>query len=81
VFAVTAVADIRGGERLAVLYTVPDEKAKEALSRLPSLGLPNLFIPRPDHMIKVEALPVLGTGKSDLRGVRRVAEEKLGAAA
>jgi acyl-[acyl-carrier-protein]-phospholipid O-acyltransferase/long-chain-fatty-acid--[acyl-carrier-protein] ligase len=77
VFAVTAVADDRGSERLAVLYTVPDEKANEALSKLPSLGLPNLFLPRPDHMIKVDTLPVLGTGKSDLRGVRRLAEERL----
>ena len=78
VFAVTAVPDDRGGERLAVLYTVSDEQAREALAKLPSLGLPNLFLPRPDHMIQVDALPTLGTGKSDLRGVRRLAEERLG---
>jgi acyl-[acyl-carrier-protein]-phospholipid O-acyltransferase/long-chain-fatty-acid--[acyl-carrier-protein] ligase len=80
VFAVTAVPD-GGGERLAVLYTVTEAKAREALAKLPSLGLPNLFLPRPDHIIKVEALPVLGTGKSDLRGARRIAEERLGRSA
>jgi acyl-[acyl-carrier-protein]-phospholipid O-acyltransferase/long-chain-fatty-acid--[acyl-carrier-protein] ligase len=77
VFAVTAVDDGRGGERLAVLHTLGDDRAKQALDKLGTLGLPNLFIPRRDHLIKVDALPLLGTGKLDLRGVRKVAEEKL----
>jgi acyl-[acyl-carrier-protein]-phospholipid O-acyltransferase/long-chain-fatty-acid--[acyl-carrier-protein] ligase len=77
VFAVTAVDDGRGGERLAVLHTLGDDRAKQALDKLGTLGLPNLFIPRRDHLIKVDALPLLGTGKLDLRGVRKVAEERL----
>jgi acyl-[acyl-carrier-protein]-phospholipid O-acyltransferase/long-chain-fatty-acid--[acyl-carrier-protein] ligase len=77
VFAVTAVDDGRGGERLAVLHTLGEDRAKQALDKLGTLGLPNLFIPRRDHLIKVDALPLLGTGKLDLRGVRKVAEEKL----
>jgi acyl-[acyl-carrier-protein]-phospholipid O-acyltransferase/long-chain-fatty-acid--[acyl-carrier-protein] ligase len=77
VFAVTAVNDARGGERLAVLYTVDDELATKALEGLVGLGLPNLFIPRRDQFVKVDALPMLGTGKLDLRAVKRVAEERL----
>ncbi|MFO0907530.1 MAG: acyl-[ACP]--phospholipid O-acyltransferase [Isosphaeraceae bacterium] len=79
VFAVTAVPDARGNERLAVLHTVSEEKAREALGKLAGMGLPNLFIPRQDHLLKVDALPMLGTGKLDLRGVKQVAEERLAA--
>ncbi|MFO0950970.1 MAG: hypothetical protein U0835_07430 [Isosphaeraceae bacterium] len=64
-----------------MLHTVPDERAREALEKLGSLGLPNLFIPRRDCFVKVDVLPMLGTGKLDLRGVKKVAEERLAAPA
>jgi acyl-[acyl-carrier-protein]-phospholipid O-acyltransferase / long-chain-fatty-acid--[acyl-carrier-protein] ligase len=79
VFAVTAVGDERKGETLVVLHTLDDEKVDEAFERLGALGLPNLFIPRRDHFVKVANIPMLGTGKLDLRALRRVAEEALGA--
>ena len=41
------------------------------------MGLPNLYILRCDHFIKVDAIPVLGTGKLDLRAVHKMAEEAL----
>jgi acyl-[acyl-carrier-protein]-phospholipid O-acyltransferase/long-chain-fatty-acid--[acyl-carrier-protein] ligase len=78
VFAVTAVGDERKGEQLAVLHTLDDVQVQRALESLGAAGLPNLYIPRRDHFIKVDAIPVLGTGKLDLRAVRRVAEEALG---
>ena len=78
VFAVTAVGDERKGEKLAVLHTSTISRSNEALEHLGTQGLPNLFIPRRDHFIKVDAIPVLGTGKLDLRAIRRVAEEALG---
>jgi acyl-[acyl-carrier-protein]-phospholipid O-acyltransferase/long-chain-fatty-acid--[acyl-carrier-protein] ligase len=80
VFAVTAVGDERKGESLAVLHTLDDAAVQRALQALSAQGLPNLFIPRRDHFIKVDAIPVLGTGKLDLREIRRVAEEALSAA-
>jgi acyl-[acyl-carrier-protein]-phospholipid O-acyltransferase/long-chain-fatty-acid--[acyl-carrier-protein] ligase len=80
VFAVTAVGDERKGESLAVLHTLDDAAVQRALQALSGQGLPNLFIPRRDHFIKVAAIPVLGTGKLDLREIRRVAEEALSAA-
>jgi acyl-[acyl-carrier-protein]-phospholipid O-acyltransferase/long-chain-fatty-acid--[acyl-carrier-protein] ligase len=79
VFAVTAVGDDRKGEQLVVLHTLDDEQVDEAVERLGALGLPNLFIPRRDHFVKVASIPTLGTGKLDLRAMRRVAEEALGA--
>jgi acyl-[acyl-carrier-protein]-phospholipid O-acyltransferase/long-chain-fatty-acid--[acyl-carrier-protein] ligase len=76
-FAVTAVPDAQKGEQLAVLHTGAADRAEAALAKLPALGLPNLFIPRRDHLVKVDALPMLGTGKLDLRAARRIAEEAL----
>jgi acyl-[acyl-carrier-protein]-phospholipid O-acyltransferase/long-chain-fatty-acid--[acyl-carrier-protein] ligase len=80
VFAVTAVGDERKGEKLAVLTTLDDGPVDQALQGLAAQGLPNLFIPRRENVIKVEAIPVLGTGKLDLKAMRRVAEEALGSA-
>ncbi|QEH32854.1 Bifunctional protein Aas [Aquisphaera giovannonii] len=75
VFAVTAVADGREGDRLAVLHTTTDDKVDRAIEGLKSRGLPNLFIPRRDQFVKVPALPMLGTGKLDLRALKREAAQ------
>jgi acyl-[acyl-carrier-protein]-phospholipid O-acyltransferase/long-chain-fatty-acid--[acyl-carrier-protein] ligase len=74
-FAVTAVSDDRKGERLIVLTTADDLRIERALEFLGKQGLPNLYLPRRDQFIKVEAIPMLGTGKLDLRALRRIAEE------
>jgi acyl-[acyl-carrier-protein]-phospholipid O-acyltransferase/long-chain-fatty-acid--[acyl-carrier-protein] ligase len=79
VFAVTAVSDARKGESLAVLHTLNDAQVQKAIDGLASQGLPNLFIPRRDHFIKVDKIPVLGTGKLDLRAVHRMADEAVAA--
>jgi acyl-[acyl-carrier-protein]-phospholipid O-acyltransferase/long-chain-fatty-acid--[acyl-carrier-protein] ligase len=47
------------------------------LEKLADSGLSNLFIPRRDAFVKVEKLPVLGTGKLDLRELKRMATERL----
>jgi acyl-[acyl-carrier-protein]-phospholipid O-acyltransferase / long-chain-fatty-acid--[acyl-carrier-protein] ligase len=75
VFAVTAVGDERKGEKLVVLHTLDDPAVDKAFEKLGTFGLPNLFIPRRENFIKVDQLPILGSGKLDLREMRRVAEE------
>jgi acyl-[acyl-carrier-protein]-phospholipid O-acyltransferase/long-chain-fatty-acid--[acyl-carrier-protein] ligase len=77
VFAVTAIPDERKGERLAVLHTVDEAAIPAILEKVAARGLPNLFIPRRDHFVKVDKLPILGTGKLDLRAAKRIAIEKL----
>lgn len=76
--AVTAVPDERKGERLVVLHSslpkTPDQICKE----LSQAGLPNLWIPSPDSFCQVEEIPVLGTGKVDLKGLQTLAMEKFG---
>jgi acyl-[acyl-carrier-protein]-phospholipid O-acyltransferase/long-chain-fatty-acid--[acyl-carrier-protein] ligase len=77
-FAVTAVADTRKGERLVVLHTKISKSPSEYCESLAEAGLPNLYIPTSNSFFEVDALPVLGTGKLDLRRVREVAEELAG---
>jgi acyl-[acyl-carrier-protein]-phospholipid O-acyltransferase/long-chain-fatty-acid--[acyl-carrier-protein] ligase len=76
-FAVTSLPDERKGERLAVVHTLAPDRIPDLLAKLPATGLPNLFLPRADAFVKVEALPLLGTGKLDLRAVRSIAESAL----
>ena len=72
--AVTGVPDERKGEKLVVLYT-PDcgdpGWLQEALDRVP--GLPNLWKPAPADYHRVDAIPLLGTGKIDLGAVKHLA--------
>lgn len=79
-FAVTALPDEKKGEKLAVVHTSDSERVPELLSKLAAAGLPNLFLPRADCFVKVDALPVLGTGKLDLRKVKELAAGALAAA-
>lgn len=76
--AVTAVPDEKKGERLIVLYTKTTKSVDEMQQALKAEGLPNIFIPAADGFIEVESLPLLGTGKLDLRGIKDVALEKTG---
>jgi acyl-[acyl-carrier-protein]-phospholipid O-acyltransferase/long-chain-fatty-acid--[acyl-carrier-protein] ligase len=81
VFAVTGIPDEKKGERLAVLHTLDENRIPDILDQLAANGLPNLYIPSRANFVKVEAIPVLGTGKMDLRGLKRIAIEHLGSAA
>ena len=77
VFAVTAVPDERKGERLAVLHTLDESRIPEILDKVHKSGLAQLFIPRRNQFIRVEKLPLLGTGKLDLREAKRIASQTL----
>ena len=46
---------------------------EEILADLKSAGLPNLFIPARDAFYEVEVIPLLGTGKLDLKGSKDLA--------
>jgi acyl-[acyl-carrier-protein]-phospholipid O-acyltransferase/long-chain-fatty-acid--[acyl-carrier-protein] ligase len=77
VIAVTGVPDDRRGEQLAVLHTLNEQVIPQLIAKAAASGLPNLFVPSRSHFIKVDALPVLGTGKLDLRALKRIAVERL----
>jgi acyl-[acyl-carrier-protein]-phospholipid O-acyltransferase/long-chain-fatty-acid--[acyl-carrier-protein] ligase len=75
--AVTAVPDPKKGERLIVLHTKLSKPVPELLKGLTKAGLPNLYIPAADSFLEVPELPILGTGKLDLRGIKNLALEKV----
>ncbi|MDB2687015.1 AMP-binding protein [Mariniblastus sp.] len=75
---VTAVPSVKKGERLVVLYTVKDATAEGMQKALKDEGLPNIFIPSADSFFLVDHLPILGTGKLDLRGIKDKALELCG---
>jgi acyl-[acyl-carrier-protein]-phospholipid O-acyltransferase/long-chain-fatty-acid--[acyl-carrier-protein] ligase len=73
--AVTGVPDEKKGERLVVLHRRLPVSVEELLNRLKEAGLPNLWIPARNAFHEVEEIPVLGTGKVDLKGLKGMAIE------
>jgi acyl-[acyl-carrier-protein]-phospholipid O-acyltransferase/long-chain-fatty-acid--[acyl-carrier-protein] ligase len=73
---VTSVPDAAKGERLVALYTDPNLPAARVWEHLSGSDLPRLWIPKREDLHVVDAIPTLGTGKVDLRGVRQAAAER-----
>jgi acyl-[acyl-carrier-protein]-phospholipid O-acyltransferase/long-chain-fatty-acid--[acyl-carrier-protein] ligase len=77
VFAVTAVPDDKKGEQLVVIHTLPESKLAPVLEKFAQCNLPALWKPKPSQFVHVDAIPVLGTGKMDLRGIKVLAAAQL----
>lgn len=73
-FAVTSVPDEKKGEQLVVLHTPC--AIDEVYKKLQESDLPKLWIPARDRFYEIDALPILGTGKLDLRRLKQIAQEK-----
>jgi acyl-[acyl-carrier-protein]-phospholipid O-acyltransferase / long-chain-fatty-acid--[acyl-carrier-protein] ligase len=67
---VTAIPDEQKGERLVVLYTHTKYSPDALWAQLNQTDLPKLWVPKREHFFAVETIPVLGTGKVDLRAAR-----------
>jgi acyl-[acyl-carrier-protein]-phospholipid O-acyltransferase/long-chain-fatty-acid--[acyl-carrier-protein] ligase len=76
--AVTAIPDEKKGERIVVIHTQLQQTPDDLRKGLIAAGLPNLFIPSADSFHEVESLPILGTGKLDLAGIKQVALQVFG---
>jgi acyl-[acyl-carrier-protein]-phospholipid O-acyltransferase/long-chain-fatty-acid--[acyl-carrier-protein] ligase len=72
-FVVTGVPDEKKGERLVVLHTLAGDRLSRLLEKLPQMDLPNLWIPRANQFYALDTLPLLGSGKLDLRKIRELA--------
>jgi acyl-[acyl-carrier-protein]-phospholipid O-acyltransferase/long-chain-fatty-acid--[acyl-carrier-protein] ligase len=73
--AVTAVPDPKKGERLVVLHRTLPIPIAELLRTLEASGMPNLWLPSSDSFFEVEKIPLLGSGKLDLKSLREKALE------
>jgi acyl-[acyl-carrier-protein]-phospholipid O-acyltransferase/long-chain-fatty-acid--[acyl-carrier-protein] ligase len=75
--AVLGLPDAKRGENLVALTTSPVVQA-ELRRRLSALGLPNLWIPK--VVKQVASIPILATGKLDVRACQLLAEQAHAAA-
>ena len=76
--AVTSLPDAKRGERLVVIHTALDLAPAEILRRMADGHVPRLWVPGIEDFVLVDSLPVSGT-KLDLRGLRELAKQHLGA--
>ena len=73
--AVTSVPDAQKGEKLVVLHTLLDEELERLLKAIAASDLPNLWAPRAGSFFRVDEIPVLGTGKMDIRTLKKMAQD------
>jgi len=75
--AVVGVPDPDKGEALVLLSTTASEAVKQELIQLRYTllehGVPALWIPK--RLVRVETIPVLASGKLDIKGCERLAQE------
>jgi acyl-[acyl-carrier-protein]-phospholipid O-acyltransferase/long-chain-fatty-acid--[acyl-carrier-protein] ligase len=68
--AIASVIDPQKGEALVLLSRIEIDQA-QLRGKLQEAGVPNLWIPK--TVRRVEKIPVLATGKLDLRGCSAIA--------
>ena len=77
---IMGVVDAKKGEALVLLSAVHHSKLTDALAKikedLVAQGLPRLWCPR--EIVPVERIPMLPTGKTDLKSCQMLANEALG---
>lgn len=71
--AVTGVPDEGRGEKLVVLHTLDEEQIALLKERINGSTLPNLWRPRAGDYYQIAEIPVLGTGKIDIRQLKNMA--------
>ena len=71
--AVTGKSDPKRGEKLLVFYTSEELVPAVIVEELRKM-LPNLWVPKADDFIRVPELPLLGSGKLDMRRLNTMAE-------
>ncbi|EGF90546.1 protein aas [Asticcacaulis biprosthecium C19] len=76
--AVVAIADDRKGERLILITDRPDADVASMTDHAKKNGTPALAVPK--KIVKVHAVPVLGSGKTDYVTLQKLAEVEARAA-
>ncbi|TPJ35745.1 AMP-binding protein [Mesorhizobium sp. B2-8-3] len=77
--AAVAVPDKRRGERIVLVTTADDASAEELRQFGKKAGAAELMVP--NDIIKVDEIPVLGSGKTDYISARKLAIDRLGLSA
>ncbi|HSQ13306.1 MAG TPA: AMP-binding protein [Candidatus Deferrimicrobium sp.] len=73
---VTAIPDEQRGERLVVFYAKNGVRREELWDQLNKSALPKLWVPKREDLHAIDEIPILGSGKADLKRVKAMALEK-----
>jgi len=76
---VVSIESSRKGETLVVLYVHETLGEKQLWELLKLSGLPKLWLPRADAIMRVPEVPVLANGKVNLRAAKEIAAAKFAA--
>ena len=73
--AVCGAPDKAKGEKLIILHVDLPLQPAEIITAMREANIPNLWIPKPANFHQVEHLPLLGSGKTDLKKLQQMAKE------
>ncbi len=77
---VAGVPDETRGERIIVMHVLEEEQIETLKKRLNDSEFPNLWRPRPNAYYRIDEIPLLGTGKMDIKKAKQLALELSGGA-
>ena len=73
--AVVALPDPKKGERLILVTDRQDAESGPLIAHSQSIGAPEIAVPR--KIIRVQEIPVLGTGKTDYVALQRIVDAEM----
>ena len=71
-FVVVGKPDKSKGEKLVVLHLPFEKEIGDLLKSLKSREIPNLWIPKVGDFHQIEEIPLLGTGKLNLKAINEI---------
>ena len=71
--AVTGMPDNVKGEKIVVFYEKLSISPKKIIKKLRENGIANIWIPKLENFIKIDEIPLLGTGKLDISKLNKIA--------
>jgi acyl-[acyl-carrier-protein]-phospholipid O-acyltransferase / long-chain-fatty-acid--[acyl-carrier-protein] ligase len=77
VLAIVGAPDEKKGEKLVLLYTDEAGEAGRIHQAIEAADIPNLWKPARGACFRIDAIPVLGTGKVDLKSLKELAKARI----
>ncbi|TQR41925.1 acyl-[ACP]--phospholipid O-acyltransferase [Campylobacter sp. MIT 12-8780] len=74
-FVAVALEDEKKGESVVLLLECKQDELEGISEQIKNSNLPAIF--KPSKILRVEKIPLLGSGKVDLKGAKELAKEKL----
>jgi acyl-[acyl-carrier-protein]-phospholipid O-acyltransferase/long-chain-fatty-acid--[acyl-carrier-protein] ligase len=72
---VSSAPDEKKGEQLVLFYTDEAGSLEGLRDAIEKADMPNLWKPKKDNIVRIEEVPQLGSGKLDLKELKRMAAE------